>query len=99
MRFSFWPTPSQAFGDVLDLCSHAEQTGWDGIWYADHFMPNTEDGSVKDGNVHEAWAVLAAVAATTDRIRIGSLVSPTTVRHPAVMANVAATIDRDPPER
>jgi alkanesulfonate monooxygenase SsuD/methylene tetrahydromethanopterin reductase-like flavin-dependent oxidoreductase (luciferase family) len=38
--------------------------------------------------------VIAALAATTSRLRLGSLVSPTTVRHPAVLANVAATIDR-----
>jgi alkanesulfonate monooxygenase SsuD/methylene tetrahydromethanopterin reductase-like flavin-dependent oxidoreductase (luciferase family) len=56
-------------------------------------MPNTEDGSVADGDVHEVWSMLSAIAAITSSIRIGSLVSPTTVRHPALLANTAATID------
>lgn len=94
MKFSVWPSPDRQWEDVHALAEYADGNDYHCFWYADHFMPNTEDGSVKDGDVHEAWAVLAAVAATTDRIRIGSLVSPTTVRHPAVMANVAATIDR-----
>ena len=94
MKFSVWPSPDRPWEDVRPLAEYADQHGYHCFWYADHFMPNTEDGSIKDGNVHEAWAVLAAVAAVTDRIRIGSLVSPTTVRHPAVIANVAATIDR-----
>ena len=42
MRFSFWPNPSQSYEDVLALARHVEQTGWDGIWYADHFMPNAQ---------------------------------------------------------
>lgn len=90
MRFSFWPTPSQAFDDVLELCSHAEQTGWDGIWYADHFMPNAEDTSAP---WPEAWITLAALGARVPRVRLGTLVSGNTYRHPAVLAKMAATLD------
>lgn len=57
-------------------------------------MPNTGDESIIDGSVHECWSVIAAITAVTTRLRIGSLVSPTTVRHPAVLANTAATIDQ-----
>jgi alkanesulfonate monooxygenase SsuD/methylene tetrahydromethanopterin reductase-like flavin-dependent oxidoreductase (luciferase family) len=56
-------------------------------------MPNTEDGAVADGDTHECWAVLPALAAMTSRIRLGSLVSPTSVHHPALLANRIATID------
>ena len=45
MRFSFWPNPTQPYSDVLELAQHVERTGWDGFWYADHFMPNAEDTS------------------------------------------------------
>ena len=68
-------------------------SGWHGIWFADHYMPNTEDGAVADGDTHECWAVLPALAAITGRVRLGSLVSPTTVHHPAVLANRIATVD------
>ncbi len=44
--------------------------------------------------MHECWALLPALAAVTGRVRIGTLVSPTSVHHPALLANRAATIDR-----
>jgi F420-dependent oxidoreductase-like protein len=90
MRFSFWPNPSQPFDEVLELCSHAEQTGWDGLWYADHFMPNAEDTSAP---WPEAWITLAALGARVPRVRLGTLVTGNTYRHPAVLAKMAATLD------
>lgn len=90
MRFSVWPGPNQAWDDVLDLARHAEATGWDGVWFADHFMPNTDTAS---GDTLECWAVLAALAAQVPRVRLGSLVCGNTYRHPAVLAKIAATVD------
>ncbi len=91
MRLSFWPGPAQSFEDVLALAKHVEQTGWDGFWYADHFMANSEDTS---GPHSEAWTTLAALGALVPRIRIGTLVSGNTYRHPAVLAKMAATLDQ-----
>lgn len=71
-----------------------ERDGWDGLWYADHYMPNTTDGATTGGDVLECFSVLAGLAASVPRIRLGSLVSPTTVHHPAILANRAATIDQ-----
>jgi len=90
MRFSFWPIARQSWDDVLTLAQHVERTGWDGIWFADHFMPNTADAG---DPCHEAWTTVAALAASVPRIRIGPLVAGNTYRHPAVVANMAATID------
>lgn len=90
MRFSFWPNPSQPYATVLQLAQHVEQTGWDGIWYADHFMPNAQDTSAP---WPEAWTTLAAIGAVVPRLRIGTLVSGNTYRHPAVLAKMAATLD------
>ena len=92
--FSVWPTPQRSWNEIRDLARWADDGPWTSIWFADHFMPNTEDGSPKDGPVEECWSIIAALAAVTSRLRIGSLVSPTTFRHPAVLANSAATIDR-----
>ena len=90
MRFSFWTGNGQTWEDTLEGCRHAESTGWDGIWYADHFMPNEEN---IDQPIHEAWSVLAAVAASVPRVRIGPLVAGNTYRNPALTAKIAATID------
>lgn len=90
MRFSFWPNPSQPYSDVLALAKHVEQTGWDGFWYADHFMPNAEDTSAP---WPEAWTTLSAIAASVPRLRMGTLVTGNTYRHPAVLAKMAATLD------
>jgi alkanesulfonate monooxygenase SsuD/methylene tetrahydromethanopterin reductase-like flavin-dependent oxidoreductase (luciferase family) len=57
-------------------------------------MPNDESSKSKDGDVYECWSMISAIAAITTDLRIGSLVSPTTFRHPTVLANTAATIDR-----
>jgi F420-dependent oxidoreductase-like protein len=90
MRFSFWPAPSQPYDDVLELANHVEATGWDGLWYADHFMPNAEDTSTP---WPEAWITLAALGAQVPRLRMGTLVTGNTYRHPAVLAKMAATLD------
>ena len=90
MRFSFWPNPSQPWKDVLPLAQHVERTGWDGVWYADHFMPNAPDTSTP---WPEAWITLAALGAAVPRLRIGTLVAGNTYRHPAVLAKMAATLD------
>lgn len=92
--FSVWPSPERSWDELRSLAEFVDDGSWHCLWYADHFMPNTEDGSVADGDVHEIWSMLSATAAVTERIRIGSLVSPTTVRHPALLANTAATLDR-----
>ncbi len=93
MQFSVWPNSSHPPSETLDIARWAEANGWCGIWYADHYMPNTGTDEVVSGAVHECWAVLPAIAAVTERIRLGPLVSPTSVHHPAVLANRASTID------
>lgn len=90
MRFSFWINNAQSWDDILAAARHAEATGWDAIYVADHFMPNSDDTS---GPMHEAWALVSALAASVPRVGIGVLVSGNTYRHPAVLAKTAATAD------
>jgi F420-dependent oxidoreductase-like protein len=94
MRFSIWPSPMRAWADVLELARHAEATTWDGLYFADHFMPNDMNGDTPlDGPTLECWAVLGGLAGATERLRLGSLVCGNTYRHPAVLAKIASGVD------
>ncbi|HEX3515876.1 MAG TPA: LLM class flavin-dependent oxidoreductase [Trebonia sp.] len=93
MKFSLWPNYSRTPAEVLEQARVADGTGWYGVWLADHYMPNTGDTTPARGDTYECWALLPALAAVTERVRIGTLVSPTSVHHPALLAKRASTID------
>jgi probable F420-dependent oxidoreductase len=94
VKFSLWPNNSHTPAEVLAQARVADGTGWYGVWLADHYMPNTGDTTPARGDTYECWALLPALAAVTERVRIGTLVSPTSVHHPALLAKRASTIDR-----
>src|SRR5215207_6918694 len=93
MRFSIWPSANQSWAEVLATASYAEATGWDGVWVADHFMANAAGPTPPDTPTLEAGSMVAALAAAVPRVRLGTLVLGNTYRHPAVVANMAATVD------
>jgi len=93
MRFSIWPTTGQPWQDVVDTVRHAEATGWDRAYLADHFMANSDDPAEAAVPLLEATAALAALAPLTSTIRLAPLVLGMTYRHPAAVANWAATLD------
>jgi F420-dependent oxidoreductase-like protein len=94
MRFSIWPSPAQPWDDICEIAAHCERTGWDCVYVADHFMPNGPGEAAQDGDTLECWSVIAALAALVPRVRLASLVTSVTYRHPAVLANIAAAVDQ-----
>jgi alkanesulfonate monooxygenase SsuD/methylene tetrahydromethanopterin reductase-like flavin-dependent oxidoreductase (luciferase family) len=75
--------------ELVDLWRRIEQLGFDWISIWDHFYSADMSGY----HCHEAVAAHAALACTTDRVRVGSLVYCAGYRHPAVLANAICTID------
>jgi alkanesulfonate monooxygenase SsuD/methylene tetrahydromethanopterin reductase-like flavin-dependent oxidoreductase (luciferase family) len=78
-----WPT-------LLSRVRFAEEQGFDNAWIFDHFRSMGGDPS---GPCMEAWTLLAALAASTGRIRLGAMVTGATFRHPSILAAEAVTVD------
>lgn len=93
MKLSIWPSAQQSWADLRDVAVHADQSGWSGVYVWDHFMG--DDGQFGAASVPtlESTGVLAALGALTERVEIAPLVLSNTYRHPAVVANWAATMD------
>ena len=68
----------------------ADDLGFDGIWLFDHFKTMYGESG---GPCFEAWTSLAALAAITERARLGILITGMTYRHPSVLASEAVTVD------
>jgi alkanesulfonate monooxygenase SsuD/methylene tetrahydromethanopterin reductase-like flavin-dependent oxidoreductase (luciferase family) len=77
---------------VASLAARAEAGGLDSLWIIDHLVLGNAERP--EYGVHEAVSVLAALAASTRRAELGTLVLATSFRPPAVLAKMAATIDR-----
>src|SRR3954464_6491662 len=71
---------------IADAC---ERHGIPTLFRSDHYLPH---GGL-EREVHDAWATVCALAAATERVRLGTLVSPATFRHPSLLAKMAVTAD------
>jgi F420-dependent oxidoreductase-like protein len=76
--------------EISSRVRFAEDAGFDGTWVFDHFTALSAD---PDGPCMEGWTLLAALAAVTSRIRLGTLVTGMTHRHPSVLATEVVTVD------
>jgi F420-dependent oxidoreductase-like protein len=79
-----------SFDEYLAIWKYAEEVGLDWASVFDHFQPIQSDPT---GPCFEGFTLLAAMAAHTSTLACGIIVSGVTYRHPAVVANMAATID------
>ncbi|WP_371404663.1 LLM class F420-dependent oxidoreductase [Kribbella sp. NBC_00662] len=92
MRFAIKTSPQNTeWADMLAVWQAADEIElFESGWTFDHFYPIHSDSS---GPCLEGWVTLTALAQATKRLRIGTLVSGIHYRHPALLANMAATLD------
>jgi probable F420-dependent oxidoreductase len=77
--------------ELLDMTRAIEDLGYDSVWLGEHLLYRWPDRPSR--GPWEAWSMLAAIAAVTDRIEFGPLVACTAFHNPAVLAKQASTID------
>ena len=93
MDLTLWPLVSQPWSDLCAAVELVERLGWHGVMVEDHFMADGGGfGAVSDPRF-EVTSVLSALAVATTSVRLAPLVMSATYRHPAVVANWAATVD------
>ena len=93
MRYALYVPNFGTFGQaqiVAELAQEAEAAGWDGFFLWDHLFA---DGDSQDGPVADPWISLAAIAAQTQRIRLGALITPFARRRPWKLARETVTLD------
>ncbi len=76
--------------EIRDIVIAAEGLGFDSLWVGDHLLYRTE---TETSGPWEAWSMLAAIAAVTERIQLGPLVAATSFHNPAMLAKKAVTVD------
>lgn len=82
--------PADHWATMRGLAQAADAGPWESLWVYDHFhtVPVPSEQAT-----HEAWTLMSAFAATTDRIRLGQMCTCMAYRNPAYLAKVAATVD------
>ncbi len=89
------PQIKRSWSEAREAALQFERLGFDSVWVCDHLygVPSPANG------ILEAWTLLSAVAAITERVQLGTLVTPPFFRNPAVLAKQIATLEQIAPGR
>lgn len=86
------PQQGTTYTEVLALATRAEELGFEGFFTSDHYVKMGDHDSGLPGPL-DSWTTLAGLARDTERLRLGTLVSPITFRHPGQLAITVAQVD------
>ena len=84
--YAFQAKPNEYYNQLKNVVLECERLGYDSVWLDDHLM-------YKDSTILECWTTLSALAASTSKIRLGTMVTCNAHRNPALLAKTAATLD------
>ncbi|WP_019929564.1 LLM class F420-dependent oxidoreductase [Nocardia sp. BMG111209] len=87
--FAGYSDPVAAYETIAELAGAAEESGYETVWVADHFVPFP----AAPDYMFESWTTLTALAGRTSRIRVGQMVTGNNYRNPALQAKMASTLD------
>jgi F420-dependent oxidoreductase-like protein len=88
-----WPGGDAAIRPVLtELAQEAESAGFSSFWLMDHFFQLPRHGAIEDPML-EAYSALCYIAAVTNKMQLGTMVTGVTYRHPGVLVKAATTLD------
>ncbi len=91
-RIFIEPQQGTTYSEVVGLAQRAEELGFEGFFTSDHYLKMGDHVSGLPGPL-DAWITLAGLARDTEQLRLGTLVSPITFRHPGQLAIQVAQVD------
>jgi F420-dependent oxidoreductase-like protein len=91
-NFNPGQSPGDLFDDVVAKAAAAEETGYESVWVMDHFYQLPPMGGPSQPML-DSYTLLGALAARTERVRLGAMVTGVTYRNPAHLAKIVTTLD------
>jgi F420-dependent oxidoreductase-like protein len=91
-NFTTDETPGALFDEVVAKATAAEETGFDSVWVMDHFYQLPPMGGPSQPML-DSYTLLGALAARTEKVRLGTMVTGVTYRNPAHLAKIVTTLD------
>jgi alkanesulfonate monooxygenase SsuD/methylene tetrahydromethanopterin reductase-like flavin-dependent oxidoreductase (luciferase family) len=81
------------WSDYVAMVRLIEDMGIDSVWFVDHLLYRGDATTIEQQGVRECWSILTGLAAITERVELGSLVTPTSYRNPAMLAKIVDTVE------